>query len=267
MSGINCSPIFKSKLVSRSKNWFLSFFSQLLSVGSIHYYLKNESGWQTRLFIHNYFSLLNDGPFAATWEVELFSQDGKLLKTLTGAFSGPATEVIDLAQIDGLDNYGIVGVRVIDADQKMFLPSTYGTIFFVEYYKPDTLQTIFAHGLGGFLRPTHYNYQHSSTSWVTPDSYRPYLIIANACRFQPWLHPKCGEAVVTFTNCNKKKKSITIPNMSPLSCHKIDLLEYFPDLADYLHGKAYVIEVNGKNILAKPLIFQTSGNLALVEHL
>ncbi len=267
MSGNNPSAIFKKKLIPRSKNRFLSFFSKILSSGSIHYYLNNETGWNTRLFIHNYFALLNDGPFSATWEVELFSREGNLLKTLTGTFSGSATEVIDLASVEGLDNYGIVGVHIRDTDGQEFLSETYGTIFFVEYYKPGTDQTAFAHGLSGFLRPTHYTYQHSSTSWVTPETYRPYLFIANACRFQSWLHPKCGNALVTFINCENKKKSIFIPNMAPLSCHKIDLLEQRPDLIEHLRGKAYVIDISGNNVLAKPLIFQTSGDLALVEHL
>ncbi len=268
MAGTNANAFFLQKLVERKKHRATALVSHaLLSMGSIGYYMNGELGWKTRLFIYNHFALLNDDNFGVFWEALFYSKDGRLLARKEGKFTGPETKMIEVADIGELDTYGIVVVHIKDADQKYMLHDLYSSVFYTQYYLPGTTQTVMAHCLSGAPKASHYTVNHMSTSWVTPAGFRPYLFLANSCRFQKILHRPCGRADITFINHEGKKKTITLPPFKGLVCLKIDLFEKYPELREHLGVKPYAMKVVGKNILHKPFLLQTDGKVAIGEHL
>lgn len=267
MWGKQTSQAFVKQLAERGTKPFLWMFKDWLSTGTISYYMHHDEGWCTRTYLHNYYALLAQEPFPAEWETRFYARDGRLVHRGTGSFNGPETVVIDSANLKNLDTYGVIYTHVRVKSSKYFFPEQYNSIFFNEYYVPGTERSIFAHNLGGSLKATHYSYHRLGTSAVTPPGFRPYLFLANACAFHPWGHPDCGRATVTVINHAEIKKTIVVPSLPRLSCHKLDLFALCPELPEHMNNQSYILEVEGKNILAKPFLFQTNGKQCLAEHL
>ncbi|MEK7623236.1 MAG: hypothetical protein AAB408_01015 [Patescibacteria group bacterium] len=273
MLGSKKSGLFAQKLIPRTERPLMTLANDLLSIGSVSYYFAGSIGgasdrWQTKIFLHNYFPLLADALFPAEWEVRLYGAEGQLLWCQSGEMTGaPATVVLDTATIPGLDTYGVVFVHIKGHPKEMVFKEQYASVFFTEYYVPGTQKKILAHSLGGSLKATHYAYHATSTSWVTPPGFRPYLFLANGCDFQDWCHPRCAQARVTFINDKKQKAVITVPPFGKRACQQIDLFAREPKLQAHLGDRPYQIEVDGDNILPKPYLFETNGTHVFAEHL
>lgn len=265
--GPNASPFFLGKLVPRAKEPLLSVCRNLLSMGSIGYYLNNDDQWQTRVYIYNHFALLNDAPFSTRWEAIFYNRRGQEVAKRSGVFERPETVILETANIPELDRFGVISVHIKDNDGRVMLHELYSSVFFTEFYVPGTKKTIIAHCLSGAPKASHCGMDHVSTSWVTPAGFRPYLYIANSCRFQGLFHRACGRAAITFLNYAGKKKTIQLEPLPQLGCHKIDLFSQFPGLADHLGTDPYAMRLVGKNILHKPFMIQTNGTIVLGEHL
>lgn len=256
---------FVSKIV-QSKWPLLNQYNVVLSSGAVHYYLHNEAGWYTRVFLHNYFNLLADAPFPAIWKIFLFDRLGKKLRSISGSFGEAETAMIDLRQFTDLDQSGIIEAHVIAQAPGLRFSHPYRTVFFVEHYLPDTTKSIIAHSLGLF-EPTHFSYHRVSTGWITPINFRPYLFIGSSCNHHSFGHSLCSVGTVSFINYKNKRHNLSIPAGGPRSCRKLDLYKLDPYLLEHLEGKPYYIEIDGKNILSKPFLFQTDGVRAMAEHL
>lgn len=266
MNGHNANVLFLEKIFPIAKKPWLFLYDKILSSGCIGYYIK-ENGWQTRLFLHNYFALLNDGLFPVKWDVVFFSKSGKVQKKLSGTFSGPETVIIDLKDIDGLDNYGVTWVKLSMNSKKLLPSEAYSSVFFSEYYVPDTKTSVIAHSLSGTFKASHHTFSHTGTSFITPSGFKPYLYIANSCNFHAFRHAPCGDCLITFVNHRGQKITTSVHNMAQHSCHKLDLFTLIPNLMAHFENKPYVVEVSGKNLLAIPFLFQTNGTVVLAEHL
>lgn len=236
-------------------------------MGSIGYYLNNDDGWQTRVYVYNHFALLNDAPFRAVWEAVFYNRQGARVAVRSGVFDGPETVILETSNIPELDRYGVISVHIKDCESGVMLHELYSSVFFTELYLPGTNKSIMAHCLSGSLKASHCTMDHMSTSWVTPSGFRPYLYIANSCRFQSFGHSLCGKASITFLNFSGKKKTVTLPPLPQGGCQKIDLFEQFPAIRDHIGVTPYAMHVVGKNILHKPFLLQTNGTLVLGEHL
>ncbi len=268
MAGTNANQFFLQKLVERKKHKVKALFSHtLLSMGSIGYYMNGELGWKTRLFIYNHFALLNDSNFGVLWEALFYTKEGVLVARREGRFIGPETVVIEVSDIPELDTYGIVVVHIKDADENYMLHDLYSSVFYTQYYLPGTTQTVMAHCLSGAPKASHYTVNHMSTSWITPSGFKPYLFLANSCRFQKLFHGPCARADITFINYQGKKKTITLAPFKGLMCLKIDLFAQYPELREHLGTRPYAMKVVGKNILHKPFLLQTDGKAVMGEHL
>ncbi len=269
MQGENTSQLMKDKM--KPTKWFPIVKKTLQrshSAGCIGYYLNNDNGWRTRIFIHNYFALLNDGPFEALWEVSWYKQDGTLANKKSGEFNGTQTAIIEMCQIDGLDKYGITQVHVTPKNHKYTNKQPYSSLFFSEYYIPETNQSVMAHSLSGAIKASHCMFNHIGTGFITPVGFRPYIFVGNSCGFAGFKHTICGGGFFTFINNKKEKKVVEISQLKSRGCKKIDLFEVEPTLKDHLGHDPYTVELEGKNILAIPFLFQTNKhNHALAEHL
>lgn len=266
MIGSNANALFLKKISPIAQKPWLYLFNKTLSSGCIGYYIKDNI-WQTRIFLHNYFALLNNDSFPARWDVAFFSKDGKFIKKLRGFFSGPETTILGLNEIDGLDTYGITWVK-ISMNSKTYVPSdAYSSVFFSEYYTPGTKMSVLAHSLSGTLKASHNVYSHTGTGFTTPVGFHPYIFIGNACNFQSWGHGDCGDCKITIINHRGQKIVTTVSNIPQHGCRKIDLYSNLPNLEAHFENQPYVIEVTGNNLLAIPFLFQTNGKVVLAEHL
>ncbi|MDO8499660.1 MAG: hypothetical protein Q7S66_03295 [bacterium] len=266
MFGSNCHQIFVQKLAKITERPWLARLQNLLSLGGVHYYMHETAGWQTRVYLYNYFSFLSDSNFLASWDITVYNRLGVKVAHRTGELKARETQIIEVSEIGPVDEFGVIHVHVRPHQPDYFLPKPYNTIFFVEHYIPGTDKSIIAHSLGS-PQASHFSYHRISTSWITPVGFRPVLFVANSCFFNRVFHPYCGRGNATFINYKNHKRTVAIPSFGPLACRKIDLFTVDPRLSDHLAGQPYSIEVEGRNILSKPFILQTSDAAILAEHL
>lgn len=266
MNGPNANALFLKKISPIAKKPWLFLYSKFLSSGCIGYYIK-ENEWQTRIFLHNYFALLNDGLFPAHWEIVFFSRDGKKQTKLNGVFSGSETAIIDLKDVSGLDNYGVTWVKINMNSKTVASSEAYSSVFFSEYYVPNTKKSVIAHSLSGTFKASHHNFSHTGTSFITPKGFTSHLYIANSCNFHAWGHSACGDCSITFINHRGQKLGAFVKNIPAHGCQRLDLQAMVSGLMEHFEDKPYVMEVSGKNLLAIPFLFQTNGTVVLAEHL
>lgn len=238
----------------------------MLSIGGISYYL-NTDGIFTRIFLYNYFNLLANEKYKTKWEVDLYSQKGRLLKKLVGVFEGPETVVLDTAIIHGLDKYGTIHTKIKASHPLHMLRDPYTTTFFNEYYMgADDKKGIIAHSLGA-PAAIHYEYHRYSSGWSIKPGFKPYLLIASGCKYHKIGHGKCSGARITFINSKKEKMELELEKLKPMEMRRLDLFQLLPGLTDHLSDKGFSIVIEGENILSKPYLYQSDGNFLMGEHL
>ncbi len=266
MSAVDKNPVFLNSLQSKLKNPLLTACKKLLSKGCINYYI-NDYGFKTRVFLHNYFPLFNDGPFRVEWEMKFYKANGDLAATKEGTFSKSETAVIEVSDIEGLDTHGIIHTQIRDKDGKEIISTQYGSIFFPEYYIPGTQKRLMGHCLGSSPKAAHFDFDHMSTSIMTPKNFYPKLILGSSCRFQKYGHKGCSPVSLTFINHERKKHTITLDPLNGLECRKLDLFTDLPGVEAHVEDKPYAIHIVGKNILHRPIMIQTNDIYVLGEHL
>jgi hypothetical protein len=230
--------------------------------------MNGDDGWMTRLFIHNYFPLLGDTVCPAEWSVTFYNRRGDCVARRTGEFSGASeTAVIEVGDIPNVDVFGIAYVHIRPRLSSEIFRAQYGTTFFSEYYVPGTNKSVIAHSLNGSPKAIHSPYYLISTSWKTPENFVPYLFIAGGCNFQKFHHPPCAKAKITFTNEKGEKKIVSLTPFGPRECKKIDLFSLDPAIKSHVGSGAYMIEIDGQNIMPRLFLFETDGNQVFAEHL
>ncbi len=268
MLGPESSVLFRQHLISRFPHPFRWLFQDMLSIGSISYYMNSDDGWMTRLFVHNYFALLGDGPCPADWEVIFYDRDGRKVTSKKGKFVGNAeTVVLELKDIPGLDIYGIAHLHIRPRVSGFICKAQYGTTFYSEYYVPGTKKSVIAHSLNGSPKATHAPYGLISTSWIVPPQFVPYLFIAGGCNFHSFHHSPCARGTIYVTNDSGEKKSFALEPFGPRECKKINLFSVYPEFKDHIKDRPFMIEIDGANLMPRPFLFLTDGNRVLAEHL
>lgn len=264
MPGQDSHPIFIKKLVQRKG--LIGRFRDMLSIGGISYYLKTE-GIETRIFLYNYFNLLADENFKTKWELNLYSRKGKILKKLAGFFEGSETVVVDTKHMRGLDECGVIHVKINPSSASKMLLEPYTTTFFNQYYMPsDDTKGIIAHSLGA-PAAIHYAYNRYSSGWSIEAGFKPFLMIASGCKFHKIGHGKCSGAKLIFINSKKEKMEMTLEKLKPMELRRLDLFEILPELKEHLADKVFSIVIEGENILSKPYLYQSDGVFLMGEHL
>ncbi|GEM_PF-5778807 len=268
MFGKAAHPIFIKQFVSSSSKRLLSRFRGVLSLGNTSYYIHGDQGFFTRVFIYNYFRFMCDADIAARWRIQCYARNGAIVAELEGVLkSDEESVVIDLAQVKGLDAYGVLRVYVIPDDPNLFIPNPHGNLFFNEYYIPGTSVAIMAHSLHPPRAGHGPIYIREASGLTVHKGLRPYLFIASGCSFNRMWHPACTKVSLTFLNRDGQEKKIAVPAMKPMACQKLDLFAMDPEMAGFLGNQPFAIKVIGEQFLAKPFIFLTDGKTALGEHL
>src|SRR3989344_3152356 len=111
-SGPNHHPIFVQQL-SLPKGAPSGKKQERRSRGGAHYYINDPAtGMRTRVYLHNYFSLLTDADLPAKWRLAVYGRDGAFLSESTGRLSRSQTAIVELAELPRLDQYGMVFVHI-----------------------------------------------------------------------------------------------------------------------------------------------------------
>lgn len=268
MFGPNAHAFFKTKFIRTSVRPILSLFRDPLSLGNSSYYINDEM-FKTRVYIYNYFQFLLDGDFPAKWHVRFYGKDGRYITKRSGVLIDHATEILDLADIPGLDEYGLMRVYLIPTSKKVFIPDVHVTMFCNEYYpaSPNRTTALMAHNLHIPIATHGTNiHQRVSPGLVIPDGFKAYLFIAGGCNFHPLGHPACTDAYVSFVNEKGESRHVVSPNMKPLECHKLDLFAMDPKLREHVGTRPFNLKITGHGFLAKPFFLFTNGQIALGEH-
>lgn len=266
MFGPNALPFFIKEFVPARTARFRSSNRDHLALGNISYYVHDEV-FLTRVYLYNYFRFLCDADIPARYKIELYTRKGKLAATLAGKFKGD-TEVIELSQIPGLDAFGILRVRIIPDSPEVFIPHAHSTIFYNEYYRLGSSTAVMAHSLHiPAARHSKDPYVRTSPALLIPEGFRPYLLIASGCSFNQWGHPACSTASLNFINEKKEERKILVSPMKPLESQRLDLFAMDGGLQKHIGARPFILQVTGKEYLAKPFIFITNGVSYMGEHL
>lgn len=194
-------------------------------------------------------------------------RDGKQVLDLKGNFYNQETSVIDFAEYQGLDKFGVMRVQVILRSPELFLPKLHTTMYNKEFYRPGSSNGIMAHSLH-VAQATHgLPYPRISPGLLVARGFRPYLLIASGCGFHSFLHPSCAKASLTFINFENNERVYQVPSMRPGQCHLLDLFDSYPSLADHIQDKPFGLKVVGENFLSKPFIIFSNGEAIMGEHL
>ncbi len=255
------------EFVQTRTNSLLSRFRGDLALGNISYYI-NDDVFFTRVYVHNYFKFLCDADVPARYVIRCYNRKGVQVAQIKGDLTDVETEVIELKDIKGLDTFGVFRVSIIPTSPDMFIPHAHATIFFNEYYRPGSPNSIIAHSLHvPTSRHSDAVYTRTSPGLVVPEGFRPYVLIAGGCGFHPFMHPACASAEISFTNEKGEKRTVPVPAMKPLECRRLDLFAMDPELRSHIGTRPFVLSVVGKDFLSKPFIFISNGTTTSGEHL
>ena len=208
MFGKAAHPIFIKQFVSSGSKPFLSRFRDVLTLGNTSYYMHGEQGFFTRVFIHNYFRFMCDADISARWRIQCYDRTGKIAVELEGVLKDQENTIVELADVKGLDAFGVLRVYLIPDASNVFIPQPHGSMFFTEYYIPGTNTAILAHSLH-IPRSSHGPiYIREASGLSVPRGLRPFLFIASGCSFNRFWHPACTTVNLDFTNADGKEKKI-----------------------------------------------------------
>ncbi len=267
MFGPSAHPAFIQRLVPSRTRPILSRARRVLSLQNNCYYLHGAFGLYTKTYLTNYFNFLCDTKMPASWHIECLRRDGTKGLKLTGDFSDQETTVIDFAEYNGLDAFGVMRVQVILRSPEIFLPDVHATLYYKEFYTPGSVIGIMAHSLHVAKANHGIPYPRISPGLLVPPGFRPHLLIASGCGFQPFMHAACANASLAFINFENKKQIYSVSAMKPGECLRIDLFEQYPALSAHLQNKPFALQVVGENFLAKPFILFSNGTTVMGEHL
>lgn len=268
MFGPNAHPLFVKEFAPARKKPLLSFLRNDLALGNISYYI-NDDVFVTRVYVHNYFRFLCDADVPARYVIKCYNRAGKQVAVQRGELGSTLeTKIVELKDIKGLDTFGVFRVYLIPASPDMFIPHAHATIFFNEYYRPGSPNSIIAHSLHvPTARHSDAVYTRTSPGLVIPDGFRPYVLIAGGCSFPHFLHPACASATVSLTNEKGEERSVEVTPMKPFECQRLDLFSIDPVLREHVGTRPFILSISGKDFLSKPFIFISNGTMTSGEHL
>lgn len=265
--GDHAHPIFIQQLARTTRRPIRTLERDVLALWNSSYYFNGKFGLFTKLYLTNYYRFLCDADMPASWHVQCLKRDGSLARELNGDFGSRPAEIIDLAKQSGLDEYGLLRVKIILRSKEYVLPRIHASLFFTEYERPGTTTTLMAHSLHVGMASHGPAYTRISPALIVPPSFRPHLLIASGCGFHRWLHPACANAALTFIPANNLAKTFFIKPMKPRACQAIDLFDEFNGLEEHIGHEPFLLRVHGQQFLAKPFIFFTNGEAIMGEHL
>jgi hypothetical protein len=256
-------PLFKAKWMSLGNHQLARLANRLLSVGASCYYF-NENDMKTRLYLFNYYALLNGGPFGARWELSVYSTDGKRVRKQQGELprnqSAPITFELEPLTRD-LGPFGLCMVHLCPNEGSQVMRNSFATQFFVEYYTPQSEALL--HSLGYTVSK-----MHKVTDYITSSiraENEALLLLSNSC-YRTFHYPKALSRQGIRVELRNSKGEIRHQEIEPiqsLACRKVDLRKLWPDLDVFLAGQPALIRVCGPNILYSPLIIQRKQNGAI----
>jgi len=256
-------PLFLTKLKDIKVPLLARLANQFLSVGGSCYYM-NEDTIKTRLYIYNYFALLNGGPFHTVWWLTVYSQDGKRKLEKKGNFAESQTITVEIEPFaETLGALGLCMLHLYPAESAYTIRNSYMTHFFVEYYTPKAAAVI--HSLGHVV-PKFHKANDYITSSIREDE-EALLLVSNSC-YRSFRYPKQlfeRGVRIELRNTQGQTRHVDLDPILPLACRKINLRKIWPDLNSFVMGKPIVLRVCGPNVLYSPLVIQigSNGSIAL----
>jgi hypothetical protein len=249
-------PLFRGKFKDLGFPFMARTANRFLSVGGVCYYL-NDSRIKTRVYIYNYFSLLNGGPFPVEWTLRVYSTDGTKWTEKKGELAESQTIAIDLdTMARDLSTFGLCVMHLYPARQTQSMKNSFTTHFFVEYSTSNAEALL--HSLG-HLVPKLHKAEDYITSSIREDG-DPVLLVGNCC-YRSLHYPKAireQRIHIEILNFKRETRRFRIAPIPPLGCQQIHLRETWPDIDTWLGGKPALIRLCGPNILYSPLIMQSA---------
>jgi hypothetical protein len=247
-------PLFLTKFRSLGTPWLAKLANTFLSAGGMCYVI-NDGGIKTRIYLHNYFALLNGGPFRVAWKLELYSSEGKLLLTRKGEMMHAETLPIEMdALSQDIGPVGICMVHIDPLESSFILRNSYMTHFFIEYYtsKAESLM----HSCGHLIPKVHKVTDYIASS-IRRDS-EAILLVSNSCYRRFHYPKKLLEKGVTISFKNHRGELLhhDLDPIMPLASRKVDLRRIWPQLDDFLDNQPALIQVCGPNVFYSPLVIQ-----------
>lgn len=242
----------------------------MLSRPATSYYL-NDSNFETRIFLHNYFALLGDTVEAkAKWIVEIFSHNGERAVLMEGEFKGNQGAMIVVSDLPGVSEFGVIAVKLIFEDADMVIAKPYHAIYYIEYARRNVPrpQKIIYHSLGspaaGIFDYARDNYTPGS---FLPTDSKPYFLYANGTLLNLKGGRSHAKATLKIINWKGKILEIALPEIAhSLETKKVDILALCPDLHQHLEGKPFNLKIKGRNVLSKSFWYVLGEKVFLGEH-
>lgn len=233
------------------------------------YYL-NDDEFETKVFIHNYFSLLTDFEQArAKWLMDVYSKDGVPVTHTEGLFTGPKSVVVDIPSARATE-FGVVSVKIELLDDTLVIDQPYNAVYYTELTRKSSAapQKVIYHSLGTPVGSTYdYRRENYTSGSVLSKDLNPYFLYSNGSLVRLGDESSYASGVLHIVNSKGEVLDLALPEISePMASRRLDVRKECPAFALHVGDAPFHFRISGKNILSKSFWYLTGPSAFLGEH-